>query len=175
MLLAQEGMSDAQREVVVRAGKSGEVSFDDYHQAVMATIECLKDAGLNPHDVETITTGGQPLIVYVIGSNAKNTDAVNDELIDSCAHTNSDAVEQLYARNPGAAGKSIEAQDANFGAEITACLEAGGYHVSEAEGETWRDVAGRVIYEQTDNATAMCILDTGVADHGLVLPKPPGD
>lgn len=173
-LLAQSGMSADQREIVERAGESGVVSFADYQAAVTANIECLQDAGLNPRDVETTTNGGQAQILYVIGSAPGLTEDANQQLIDVCAQTNSSAVEQLYLRNPGAAQLAVEVQDAIFAVAITECLTAGGYTVSDSEGATWRDLAGKVIFEQTDTATVTCILDTGVAETGLVLPKPQG-
>jgi len=174
VLLDQEGMSEEQRAIVERAGETGFVAFDDYQQAVMANLECLREAGLNPHDVETITTGGQPLITYVIGSNPALSEDANQQLMDGCTRANSDAVEQLYSRNPGAAQRSVEAQDTHFAQAVTDCLVAAGYSVSDEEGKTWRDVAGKVLYEQTDNATVVCILNTGVAENGINLPIPEG-
>ncbi len=174
-LLELGGMSAEQREIVERSGKTGVVTFDDYQQAVMANIDCLKDAALNPHDVETSTAGGQPQILYVVGSNPKFSEAVNDDLMSACARENSDAVVQLYSHNPGATQRAVEVQDKVFAADVTACLTNAGYDLSDAPGHTWRDLAGKVLYEQTDNSTVLCILDTGIAEAGLNLPIPEGE
>lgn len=172
VLLQQGEMTPAQRDVVRRAGETGSVTFDDYQQSVFANIECLREAGLNPREIETSSASGQPIITYVIGSNAALSELANQEAMDRCASANSNAVEQLYSRNPGAAQRAIEVQDATFAASVKDCLVAGGYQVSDQEGSTWRDVAGDVLYRQTDNGTVMCILETGVADNGINLPIP---
>lgn len=174
LLLQQSSLTDAQRDVVRRAGETGFVTFDDYQQAIYANLDCLREAGLNPRDIETTSNSGQPIVTYVIGSNAALSDDANQAAIDSCARAHSAAVEQLYSRNPGAAQRAIEVQDAMFAGAVTDCLMAGGYSVADQEGRTWRDVAGEVLYNQTDNATLLCILDTGVAESGLILPIPEG-
>lgn len=174
VLLSRAGISEAQRNILERAARTGEVPFDDYQEAVMAHLECLRDAGLSPRDVETKADAGQPIIHYVVNSKPGLSDEVNDQLMDTCAAMHVGAVEELYARNPGAAQEAIEVTDRNFRAPVTACLTAGGYEVSEAEGHSWRELTGKVLYEQTDNPTVVCILETGVAEAGLMLPIPEG-
>lgn len=119
--------NEAQLEVFERSLERGEVTYEDYHERMMAFVSCLEGSVTTRVDVDDgWEKYGLPWIqVGFETSDDAATEERNLALFERCAAVESDLISDLYESQPSAT-RWYNAHLANYVDEITACLAAEG-------------------------------------------------
>jgi len=116
-------LNASQEEAISRARVNGGVSYEDYAEAVDATVACIRDAGVavdGPRPGAHFS--GLPLLGYGYASDASNGDVIAAD----CYRDNLFVIDVLYQSSPLADVTQTEYVD-RWRPALTACLEA--HHV----------------------------------------------
>ena len=111
--------------------KGGQVTFEQYQEAVTRTLSCIRDAGIEVLGDSVTETDGFPEIPYAFGATSPGrTSDQTVAIADECIATHSEYVELSYASSPA----SVEAREAAFApyrAAVLTCLADNGGDVSD--------------------------------------------
>lgn len=149
------GASDAQLE----AFADGDVSFDEYRDAVGEAVACMRDAGIDVINDHVDESGPFPIISYSHAADAPGlTSSEVQQLSTSCLETHSMFVEMAYQTGPAA----VEAEDEHFEQYREAfveCLEDAGSRVDESAS---RDELEQEAIQVSIDGGADCFRESGL-------------
>jgi len=120
---AQPTMSDEQRETLLEILATGEVTFEQYQDAVNRTLDCATDAGLKIDGPRTVDQGGQPTITWGWSDPAQPDG--DPKLGEYCRNVHSLGVEQAYL-NSDVALEDERRQLEAYRPQIVACYADNG-------------------------------------------------
>ncbi len=125
---AQPTMSKAQRATLLDVLATGEVTFEQYQEAITNTLECAEDAGLTIDGPRTVDEGSQPTIQW--GWNDPAQADGDPKLGEFCRNVHSLGVEQAYL-NSDAGVENERRQLEEYRGEIVACYTNAGAPLSD--------------------------------------------
>ncbi len=148
LLVALAEAPPSQRAILA----DGEVTFDEYESAVLATLACLRDAGIEVGELRRSPDG--TYLEYTYGGVPDEGVASLEELFNDCRDANSIYVEDYYALEHAPTASEV----AERVEQASRCMREGGMTVPQ--GASFQDLQDLV---PTDPDTALeCLRAAGL-------------
>lgn len=124
--------NDAQRAVLERSLESGEVTYQDYKESMLAYVACLEDSIEGQVDVsEAYEQLGLPIIeVGITVPEGEVVSESDDNLRLTCYTTEASLVSDLYTSQP-AATEAYNALADEYRDKLLECLDTAGVEIDE--------------------------------------------
>ncbi len=93
-------VSDAQRDRLSRAASTGNLSFEEYSQAIDAALGCITDAGVAIYGPKRKDNSGYPRLSYGFAAGTGEDGSASTPVPDACIRQHSWYVEMAYSDQP---------------------------------------------------------------------------
>lgn len=161
-LARERGASETQIALLETARDRGEVSLELARQAAQATVQCMREGGVEAEYSEYTSADGWVIPGYTYSTSADMTEAATDSIADTCDKQEFEWVYKLHETQPSAIASS-NAFLLSRETELRECLEKYGYATDpSADGIALADYAVQVLDESGTQVNCLAESDIDV-------------